>query len=110
VFGAKVELIPDADAVIKSEYPGLQGYVLGVLLANLSIEPRAALGDPEILRLILKDDIVRSPVIDKDKVLRLLTLPEYPYEGTYFDEQVEVHLLTPAEARVCSLRPCYPPE
>jgi hypothetical protein len=108
-FGTKVQLAPGADQLIKREYPGLAGYVIGVLFANLAIDPRAAFGDPAVLHLVLRG-IVQSPVIDPAKVRRLLSLPPYPYTGTYGDEQVAVHLLSPADALVCSRRPCFAPE
>jgi hypothetical protein len=109
VAGSKVVLAAKADAVIRHEHSGLSAFVVGVVLANLAAAPRVAFGDPTILRLLLKG-VLRSPIIDQSKVQRLLGLPAYGHIGTYFDEQVAVHLLTPAEARICARRPCYAPE
>jgi hypothetical protein len=109
VRGKKLVLAPAAKARIDHDYPGLAGYIIGLVVNHMAADPLTALGDPRILNLIL-DGIVRTPELDLSKVRQLLALPGAPDRGTYGDDQVEIHLLDPYEAAVCSLRPCFTPE
>jgi hypothetical protein len=108
-LGSKVELAPGGKHLIDSKYPGLDGFVVGSLLVHMSVDPRAAFGDARVLQLIL-DGVLRSPAVDLATVRRLLDLPAYMHKGTWGDEQVAVHFLTPAQAAQCVKRPCFGPD
>jgi hypothetical protein len=107
--GVKVELAPGGKTIIDREHPGLAGFIIGLLINNLSRDPLTALGDPSVLRL-LQRGIVRSPVLDQTKIQRVLDLPAAPHKGAWGDEQVEVHILNPFEAALCARRPCFSPQ
>jgi hypothetical protein len=108
-LGSKVEWAPGAQHLIERKYPGLDGFVVGSLLLHMSTDPRAAFGDSRVLQLIL-DGVLRSPAVDLANVRRVLDLPAYNHRGTWGDEQVAVHFLTPAQAAPCEERPCFTPD
>jgi hypothetical protein len=95
-LGVKVELAPGAGALMARQYAAVEMYKIAVFLATLPTNPRAALGQPDFLRLVLAGRL-RAPAFDLNKVFRLLTLPPTPVLGTYGDEQVEVRLSVPAQ-------------
>jgi hypothetical protein len=105
-FARQVVFAPRAHKLIEREYPGLTGFVIGLLLNNMAASPRAALDDPAILRLI-GQGVLRAPSLNVTKLKQLADLPAYKYKGTWGDEQMEVHLLTPAQAAACTKHPCF---
>jgi hypothetical protein len=98
----RVELAPDATAMVHRRYTGVTRRLLDVILPDLARDPRAVLGQPEVDRLLL-DGVLRTPALDREKVQRLLALPpDLETEGG--DEQVAVYLLSAAEARAAHIR------
>ena len=93
-LGQKVALAPDADARIGALYSGVARLHIDQLITGLPTDPLRSFEDPGFLNLVAMG-ILRSPLINRAEVQRLVLLPPYRYRGTYGDEQVQVHLLDP---------------
>jgi hypothetical protein len=104
-LGVKIELAPGAVARIDRQFAGADRRDIGVRIAFLSKYPRDAFEDRLFLKLV-SQGILRSPAVDVAKARRLLDLPSYRYLGTWGDEQVEVHFLSPAQAAACARQRC----
>jgi hypothetical protein len=98
---ANVELAPGAAALIDREFPGIRKPFIDPLLAHLHDDPRRALQEPIFLRLVLKG-MLRSPMLDRAKVERLLRLITQRHTITG-GERLRVSLLTPAQLRAAPL-------
>ena len=90
---APMRLAPGAIERMNHEYTGLRRFGVGILIDNLDSDPRAALADPAVVKL-LTEGVVRTPVLDQAKLRRLLQIP--PSRATFEgEEQVEARLLDP---------------
>jgi hypothetical protein len=100
-LGVKVEQAPGATALVDRLYPGLRRIYIDPLLALLPTDPRAALGQPAFLKLVLAG-LLRSPALDEVEVRRLL---DFPASGNTIgrDEQVAVHIVAPDQIRDAKL-------
>lgn len=95
--GKDFSLEPGVERRVHGAFPGYPAAVIDQWFAQLPKGVDERLENPAFLRLVL-DGVFRSPVFDPAKIRRLRDLParQNVIQG---DEQVEVHLLTPAEVR-----------
>ena len=108
VLGQNIALSPNAQALIAHEVPAAERHLISIYLVSLSRAPRVAFLDPLFLKLV-RDGLIRSPVIDQGAVHRLLDLPASRYLGAWGDEQVAVYLLNPAQTAYCQSHLCFHP-
>ncbi len=101
VRAGKIVLTPDARARIERRYAAAARTFVHDLLDGLSTDPRAVLEQPTVLALVV-DGMISAPATDRATARRLLELPadQTTIGG---DEQLQVHLLTPAQLRSVQL-------
>jgi hypothetical protein len=99
---SKVELTPDAYAIIDRDYSPAARPFIRLLYSQLESDPRTTLARPQFLALLQKV-VLRSPVFDMAKIRRLQSLIHRD-RLVVGEERVQLSLLTPSELRVARPR------